>query len=235
MDITREEIMTSIYICGDSTAASYSPERAPLTGWGQVFGSLFSDKVNISNEARGGRSAKSFISENRLTAVEEKLKPGDYVFIQFAHNDGSDLVWRHTEPWTSYRNALRLFVETARCAGAYPVLLTPICRCAWDEGTGELREAHGDFPEAARQVALEMNVPMIDIYEKSKKLVRALGAEESKGLFMYFEPGIYPTYPDGSKDLTHTCQKGAEAFAGMVAEGIRELGLEIGRYLKEKG
>ena len=116
----------TIFICGDSTAASYTPDRAPLTGWGQALADMLPD-IPVVNAAMAGRSTKSFLSEGRLIPVEEQLQPGDLMLIQFTHNDWSDLTWRHTDPWTSFMNNLAIFVETARLAGATPVLLTPIC------------------------------------------------------------------------------------------------------------
>ena len=106
----------TIYICGDSTAQTYTPDRAPMTGWGQILGELLPD-VRIENRAIGGRSTKSFLAEGSLQKIEEEIQPDDLLLIQFTHNDTSSLVWRHTEPWTSFRNNLSIFVDTARLEG----------------------------------------------------------------------------------------------------------------------
>ena len=212
----------TIYVCGDSTAASYEPERAPITGWGQVLGEYLPG-VRVENRAMGGRSTKSFLSEGRLQKIETEIQPGDLLLIQFTHNDTSDLVWRHTDPWTSFYHNLEIYVDTAILHQAQPVLMTPICRRYWQGG--KLLESHGEYPEVIRVLAAQRNVPLIDIYEKSKQLVRELGDEESKKLYLHAEPGIYPAYPDGSCDDTHTRRAGAEAYARMAADALRDLGI----------
>ena len=212
----------TIYICGDSTAMSYTPEEAPITGWGQVLHELVGE-IRVENRAMGGRSTKSFIAEGRLQRIETEIQPGDLMLIQFTHNDTSDLVWRHTDPWTSFYHNLEIYVDTAILRGARPVLLTPICRRYWRDG--ELLESHGEYPDAIRLLAKKRNVPLIEIYEQSTALVRRLGDEESRKLYLYTEPGVYPAYPDGSCDDTHTQRAGAQTYARMVADGLRQHGL----------
>ena len=212
----------TIFVCGDSTAASYKPEEAPITGWGQVLGE-FTPGIRVENRAMGGRSTKSFLSEGRLQKIETEIQPGDLLLIQFTHNDTSDLVWRHTDPWTSFYRNLEIYVDTAILRGARPVLMTPICRRYWRDGA--LLESHGEYPDAIRLLAFRRNVPLIDIYQGSTRLVRELGDEESKKLYLYAEPGVYPAYPNGSADDTHTQRAGAEAYARMTADALKELGL----------
>lgn len=212
----------TIYICGDSTAASYKPQEAPITGWGQAL-SEFTGGVPVENRAMGGRSTKSFLSEGRLQRIEKEIQPGDLLLIQFAHNDESDLVWRHTDPWTSFYHNLEIYVDTAVLHKARPVLMTPICRRYWRDG--KLLESHGDYPDAVRALAAQRNVPLIDLYLKSTRYVRELGEEESKKLYLYVDKGIYPAYPNGNADDTHTQRAGAEAYARMTAEALREYGL----------
>ena len=212
----------TIFVCGDSTAASYKPEEAPITGWGQVLCG-FIPGARVENRAMGGRSTKSFLSEGRLQKIETEIQPGDILLIQFTHNDTSDLVWRHTDPWTSFYHNLEIYVDTAMLHQARPVLMTPICRRYWRDG--KLLESHGEYPEAIRVLAAQRNVPLIDIYEKSTALVRQLGDEESRKLYLYAEPGIYPAYPNGSTDDTHTQRAGAETYARMTADALKEFGL----------
>ena len=211
----------TVYICGDSTAASYRPQDAPITGWGQVLGE-FVPGIRVENRAMAGRSTKSFLSEGRLQKIETEIRLGDLLLIQFTHNDGSDLVWRHTDPWTSFYHNLEIYVDTAILHGAKPVLLTPICRRYWAEG--QLRESHGDYPEAIRVLAAQRNVPLIDMYAQSIRYLRELGDEESKKLYLHVEPGVYPAYPNGNVDDTHTKRAGAEAYARMAAEGLDPAG-----------
>ena len=151
------------------------------------------------------------------------------MLIQFTHNDVNELVWRHTDPWTSFYHNLEIFVDTAILHGARPVLLTPICLRSWRDG--RLQESHGEYPDAIRVLAARRNVPLIDLYEKSTALVREMGDEESKKLYLHVEPGVYPAYPNGKMDDTHTKRAGAEAYAQVVAEALRELGAGMERTL----
>ncbi len=212
----------TIYVCGDSTAATYTPEEAPITGWGQCLGE-FVPGHRVVNCAAGGRSTKSFLAEGRLVSIEEQIQPGDLLLIQFTHNDTSDLVWRHTDEWTSFINNLSIFVDTARLYQARPVLMTAICRRYWREGV--LLESHGQYTDAIRHLAGVRNVPLIDMYQKSRELVLSLGEEESKRLYLYTEKGVYPHYPDGSRDDTHTQKAGAMAYARITAEELGRLDL----------
>lgn len=210
-----------IYICGDSTAASYPVEEAPMVGWGQVLGERID--VPVENRAIAGRSSKSYLAEGRLQKIETEIEPGDLLLIQFTHNDASDLVWRHTDPWTSFLHCLSIYVDTARENQAQPVLLTPICLRLWEGET--LKESHGVYPDVIRQLAMQRHVPLIDLYQESTRYLRAIGEEASRKLYMHVEKGIYPRYPDGQTDDTHTQRAGAEAWAGIVARNLRESGL----------
>lgn len=214
----------TLYICGDSTAASYKPEEAPITGWGQVLPEYLPG-VRVENRAMAGRSTKSFLAEGRLQKIETEIQPGDLLLIQFSHNDESDLVWRHTDPWTSFYHNLEIFVDTAILRGAKPVLMTPICRRMWRDGV--LHESHEDYPDVIRTLAAQRNVPLIDMYAKSLQYVRELGDDESKKLYLHLEKGVYPAWPNGNADDTHTKRAGAEAYARMTAEALRELGLVL--------
>jgi len=212
----------TIYICGDSTAASYAPERAPITGWGQVL-EEYLPGARVVNRAIGGRSTKSFLCEGRLQAIEKEIQPGDLLLIQFTHNDTSNLVWRHTDPYTSFIHNLSIFVDTARLHGAIPVLMTPIPGRCWQDG--ELQESHGEYPEAIRLLARSKNVPLLEIYRQGVEHLRQIGEEESRKMYMHVEPGVYPDYPNGHKDDVHTRRAGAEVYARLAAEGLRELKL----------
>ena len=212
----------TIFICGDSTAATYAPENAPITGWGQVLGE-FIPGAEIVNKSMGGRSTKSFLADGRLVAIEQAIQPGDLMLIQFTHNDTSDLVWRHTDPYTSFAANLALYVDTARIHGATPVLMTPIPRRYWRNG--ELLDAHGDYPDAIRLVAMQKGVHLLEITQEAMKTLRDMGEEATYPLYMNVEPGLYPAYPNGSKDDTHTQRAGAEFYARMTADMLRQQGL----------
>ena len=212
----------TIFVCGDSTAASYKPEEAPITGWGQCL-EAFVGGHKVVNCAAGGRSTKSFLAEGRLAGIEEQIQPGDLMLIQFTHNDTSDLVWRHTDEWTSFVNNLSIFVDTAYLYKAQPVLMTAICRRYWRDG--RLLESHGEYTQAIRHLADMRNVPLIDMYLLSRQLVESLGEEESNKLYLYVEKGRYPHYPQGQQDDTHTQREGAMAYAKITADELKRLKL----------
>ena len=211
-----------IYVCGDSTAASYNPEETRMVGWGQLLGD-FLPGVTVVNLSMAGRSTKTFLAEGRLEPAGQ-AGPGDLVLIQFAHNDENEKKpERYTAPWTEFTENLRYFIRFAREHGAAPVLLTPICMRIWQDG--KLQPTHGEYPAAMRSVAEEMNVPLIDLYTESFRIVESMGEEGSKALFMHFAPGEDPAYPDGSEDNAHTKRAGAERFAEAAARGLQALGL----------
>lgn len=212
----------TIYVCGDSTAAPYAPERAPITGWGQVL-EEYLPGCRVVDAARGGRSTKSFLAEGRLIEIEREIQPGDLMLIQFTHNDTSDLIWRHTDPNTSFVSNLSLYVDTARLHDAMPVLMTPIPRRYWHDGV--LLESHGEYPDAIRRLARTKNVPLIEIYHQGMAKIREMGNEESAKLYMHVAPGIYPDYPNGQSDDTHTQRAGAELYARMTADALKKMGL----------
>ncbi len=211
-----------IYVCGDSTAADYAAADAPMTGWGQLL-ARYTGGVPVENRAACGRSTKSFLAEGRLQRIEAEIAPGDLLLIQFSHNDESPLVWRHTDPWTSFCNNLCIFIDTARQNRAQPVLLTPLCRRFWRDGA--LAESHGDYPAVIRQLALQRGVPLIDMYEESRAVVSGLGEEGSRRLYMHLQPGAFPNWPDGQADDTHFRLEGAGTWAEIIARKLKDCAL----------
>ncbi|HZH61833.1 MAG TPA: rhamnogalacturonan acetylesterase [Metabacillus sp.] len=222
---------TSIFIAGDSTASSYPIERAPQAGWGQVLNQFFMNDIRIVNEAASGRSSKSFVKEERLLRIDEKLKANDYLFIQFGHNDAKQDD-RYTEPFLDFKDYLNQYIDVALKKGATPVLITPVQRRSFDEN-GNFEEIHGQYPYAIRQVAKERNVPVIDLTKRSREYLEKLGSEESKKIFLWVEKGSNKNYPDGLQDNTHFCEEGAYQIARLIVEGIRELDLPIVEFIDE--
>lgn len=210
----------TLFICGDSTAASYPDAQAPLTGWGQALCGLLPG-VAIDNRAIAGRSTRTFLNEGRLGAIEPLLKAGDIMLVQFGHNDAGDRPERHTEAWGDFTDNLDRFIDAARRRDALPVLLTPICVRCWEGGV--LLPSHGEYPEAVRTLARRRRVPLIDLYEGSREIVAAMGERDSRALYMRPPPGEYPGWPDGATDDTHTREAGARAFAEVVARELTEI------------
>ncbi|WP_134684092.1 rhamnogalacturonan acetylesterase [Brevibacillus migulae] len=221
----------TIFLAGDSTVTDQVSGQYPCTGWGQVLPLFFHDGIAVSNHARSGRSSKSFIAEGRLENIWRQIRPGDYVLIQFGHND-QKTDERGTDPFTSYPEYLQVYLDGAKKAGAIPVLVTPVHRRHFDE-SGKLVDTHGPYLEAMRQVAEEEQVPLIDLAAKSKRFLAQLGAEASKRIFMWTAPGEYEHFPLGAQDDTHFHERGAIRIAGFVAEEIREKGIhDLSSYLR---
>lgn len=212
----------TIHICGDSTAQSYTADKAPITGWGQVIGEYLPG-IEINNCAMAGRSTKSFLAEGRLEAIKPLLRKGDLLLIQFAHNDWNEKPERHTEPYTTYTENLNVFMDAALEQGAVPVLLTPIPVRCWEEG--QLKDMHGEYPVAMRQLAAQRGVALLDVYAESLRVLTEMGEEATEPLYMNFEAGLYPAYPDGSKDNAHTQRAGAALYARIVSELLKQNGL----------
>jgi lysophospholipase L1-like esterase len=220
--------VVQLFLAGDSTVAACPEHEFPMAGWGQVLQELFTDGVRVHNEARGGRSSNSFVEEGRLASILARIQPGDYLFIQFGHNDQKSY---GTQPFTSYQSYLTQYIEGARGKGAHPVLITSVNRRKFDEN-GKLEETLGDYPEAVRQLAKRISVPVIDLWAKTKLLYEACGPEGSKRLFVWLEDGEHPNYPAGIQDDTHFCEDGAREVSRLVIEGIKELELPLLVHIK---
>lgn len=216
---------TKIFIAGDSTAASKQLDKRPETGWGEMISLFFKDNVEFYNYAYNGRSTKSFIEEGRLDEIASHIEKGDFLFIQFGHNDAKADMERHTDPFTTYKSYLLKYIEVALEAGANPVLLTSIQRREFSDNK-TLRDTHGDYPKAMREVAEKYGIMLIDMQKKSHILLEKLGDEKSKEIYLWLNPGQSENYPNGISDNTHFNGYGAKQIAGLVVEGIIENNME---------
>lgn len=242
----RDKKVTHIYLIGDSTMADYTGDyepgkdyikvRYPITGWGQVFQPFFmkdsllnlkpgitTDSVAVIDKAHGGRSTRTFFQEGRWRYVYEHLKPGDYVLMQFGHNDSSE---KHTERYVNiegYKEFLRLFVTQAKQKGANPIILTPVARnYPWKDG--KLQNVHGEYAKAPIDVALEMNVPYIDLNKLSIEYFTRKGEDfTTNHYFMNLPENTYEAYPKGQKDNTHFQPEGAKAVASLVYQELKKI------------
>jgi lysophospholipase L1-like esterase len=217
----------TIYLAGDSTMAPKLDEKRPETGWGEMLPEFFdSTRVRIMNYARNGRSTRTFITEGRWKEITDSLQSGDYVFIQFGHNDESkDKIDRYTAP-SDYRANLIRFVNEARGKGANPVLLTPVMRRRYD-ANGKVRDTHGEYPDIVRSVAKDMEVPLIDMQKKTEEILSLFGPDASTTLFLQLPPNENVNYPGGIADNTHFSPFGARIVAALAVEGIREAKLPL--------
>jgi DNA sulfur modification protein DndE len=220
------------FLIGDSTMADKPLEDNPERGWGQLLPVFFDGSVAVRNHAMNGRSTKSFIDEGRWEAVLKALRAGDWVFIQFGHNDEKkEDPTRYAAPQDGYRKNLTRFVEEARGRGARPVLLTPVMRRRFDQ-EGKFFDTHGEYPDVVRALARELNVPLIDLHKSTQTLIERHGPEGSKKLFLWIKPGEYKSLPQGREDDTHFSEYGAREVAALAVAGIREQKLELARSLK---
>ncbi|MNK11505.1 Rhamnogalacturonan acetylesterase RhgT [compost metagenome] len=230
ISFTLKKDKTTLFIIGDSTAANKTEKALPENGWGMRIDEFFDDNVTIVNKAANGRSTKSFINEKRWDGVLEKLKAGDFVFIQFGHNDEKIDKPGVGTTLEEYKSNLILFVNQAREKQANPVLLTPIMRRSFKKGV--FADSHKGYPDVVRKVADSLKVPLIDMHRKTEKLLVSLGEQGSIKLFNHLDSG-HVNYPNGVKDNTHLNIEGAKEVAGLVVEGIKETKISLVRYLKK--
>jgi lysophospholipase L1-like esterase len=222
-----------LFLIGDSTIADKLPSKAPETGWGTPFKIFFDEKITIENHAKNGRSTRTFISEGLWDNVFNKLKSGDYVFIQFGHNDQSESKPdRYTTPEDYVKN-LERFIAEARSKGAIPVLLTPVSRRKFSSD-GIQVETHGVYPDLVRKTAQKLQVVLIDLDPLSRELYQNIGVENSKLLFLQLEKDEHPNYPDGVTDNTHFSELGARKIAQIVLSEIRKSDLDLKDHIIKK-
>ncbi|HVE60582.1 MAG TPA: rhamnogalacturonan acetylesterase, partial [Chitinophagaceae bacterium] len=191
--ILPPEKKIKVYLIGDSTMCYYESSRAPLMGWGMPFAHFFDSSVVIDNRARGGRSTRTFLSEGRWKPIADSLQTGDYVLIQFGHNDEAKEE-KYKERYTSvpdYKINLIKFITETRIKNANPVMVTPVSRMKFDK-EGKQLETHTEYTSAVYEVATQHKVPLIDLDKKSRELMQSLGPENAKLLFMQLAPGEHP-------------------------------------------
>ncbi|MXN90854.1 carbohydrate esterase [Flavobacterium sp. Sd200] len=213
---------TGIWMIGDSTMAPKSKNAFPELGWGEGLRKLVNDKATVHNHAVNGRSTLSFINENRWKAVCDSIKPGDYVIIQFGHNDQKPNPDRHTEPFTSYKDNLKKFITETREHKGTPILCSSIVRRHFD-GKGNLIDSHGDYIKAAKEVATETKTMYVDMESLTRNLVGGMGPKESKSLFLF---------TDKKQDSTHLNVQGAERVAKLFVDDCKKVKAPIAKLFK---
>ncbi len=250
---TETDDSVTIFMIGDSTMANKilrggNRER----GWGQVLPGFFTENVKVDNHALNGRSSKSFIDEGEWDKVRAKIRKGDYVFIQFGHNDEKPDAKRHTEPGTTFDANLRRYVTETRAKGGIPVLFNSIVRrnffnnknAVTDddyrkervEGSNfegdSLIDTHGAYLDSPRKVAEEMGVPFVDLNKLTRDLVQRMGKEGSKKLYMWIPEGVSPACPRGREDNTHLNVFGARKVAGLAVDAVAQEVPELAKWIR---
>lgn len=237
----------TIFTIGDSTMADKPTDKEKQErGWGQALPELLQGAVRVENHAMNGRSTKSFIDEGRWDKVMQRLKEGDYVIIQFGHNDEKSDIALHTIPGQSFDDNLRRFISDTRSKGATPILLNSIVRRNFPpEGMKEhhytyeregnvLVDTHGEYAERPKVIAKDMNVPFVDITSLTHDYVSNLGPEKSKRLYMWIPAGKYEFCPKGKIDNTHLNIYGAKVIASMIIREIGKVVPDLSPYIKGK-
>ncbi|MFZ4929014.1 rhamnogalacturonan acetylesterase [Chryseobacterium sp. Mn2064] len=223
----------TLFLIGDSTMANKeNPDRNPEHGWGQMLPSFLTTGINIQNHATNGRSSKSFRTEGRWNTVMKQLKKGDFVIIQFGHNDQkvNDSA-RFTNPFTQYRANLERYVNEARSKGAIPILMTSIVRRNFNEN-GVLVDTHKDYPLVVRTVANDLKVAFVDLQLQTEQLEISYGPENSKKLHLHYKKGDDPYYPEGKDDDTHLSKLGAESVAKLAVTSLKTMKTGLEKYIR---
>lgn len=224
LEITASDQQITIFLAGDSTVTDPVHDNFPFSGWGQMLNYFFKHDVVVANHAIGGRSTKSFIAEGRLKRIVEEIREGDFLFIQFGHNDQKSDDERHTDPENSYPQYLKQYIDAALAKKATPVLITSVHRRYYDDA-GNIMNTHTTYLDAVKKLAADENVLCIDLAKRSKALFESLGEEATKSIFLWGERGEWIHYSNGVMDNTHFQEYGSMKIAELIVEGVRELNL----------
>lgn len=218
----------TLWLCGNSTVVDQDYE--PWASWGQMITRWFTDEVAVANYAESGETATSFIAAGRLKKIVSLMKEGDYIFMEFGHNDQKEKR-PGSGAFYNYVYALKQFVDEARAKGVTPVFVTPTQRRSFDKN-GEIQETHANYPEAMRWVAKDLGVPLIELHEMTRTFFETLGVEESKRALVHYPAKTYPGQQTAFEDNTHFNPYGAYEISKMMVEGMKSLSLPIVKYLQ---
>lgn len=222
------QMESRIFWAGDSTVTQNSYLTYPQSGIGQGIRLFIRPEVEIKNHAVNGRSTKSFLDQSRLAPIYDRMTEGDFLFIQFGHNDEkAEDPLRYTDPFGEYQENLGKFVAAAQNKRAYPLLITPLYRRTIREDGSLNPDEHKEYRAAMLETARALGIPCLDLCAASRRLLERTPHEVSRKWFMNLEPGEYPNCPEGKTDNTHLQWNGALVFGGLLAAGLKKLG---GRY-----
>lgn len=225
--VQAADSVTTVFLCGNSTVVDQTNE--PWASWGQIIPAYFDGSIAISNHAESGERTTSFLLGKRLDKVMSMARPGDWIIMEFGHNDEKDRA-DGSGAWYNFSANLKTFIDRARKAGLKPILVTPTARRFFDEG-GKIKNTHGEYPDAIRAIAQRENVPMIDLTEMSTALYEALGPEGSKKAFVHYPAGTFPRQQTALADNTLFNPYGASQIAKCIAEGLRLCAPELALHL----
>ena len=227
LTIEKADSIPTVFLAGNSTVVDQSNE--PWCGWGQLFPRFLKPTVAVANYAESGLSADSFVSGRRFEKLLTQMKPGDYLIIEFGHNDQKQK-GEGKGPFTSYKSNLKFLADKAREKGATPILVTSMHRRRFDKD-GKIVDTHGDYPVAARQLASEENITLIDLHKMSGMLYEAWGDEDSKKAFVHYPAGTFPNQDTPLADNSHFNAYGGYELAKCIVQGIKESDLELKNHI----
>lgn len=228
LTIERVEEVPTVFLCGNSTVVDQDNE--PWASWGQMIPRFFNDSICFANYAESGESANTFISAGRLKKALTQMKPGDYLFMEFGHNDQKQK-GPGKGAYYSFMTSLKTFIDEARARGVHPVLVTPTQRRSFNE-QGKIRDTHENYPEAMRWLAGKEDIPLIDLNEMTRTLYEAMGVDESKHAFVHYPAGTYPGQKQPLADNTHFNAYGAYEISKCIIEGMKRANLPLVKYLR---
>lgn len=230
VEIEKVDNIPTVFLAGNSTVVDQ--DREPWAAWGQMIPVFFQPKkIAVANYAESGETLKAFKGERRLEKIWSMSKPGDYLFIEFAHNDQKP-GGNHLDPFTTYKQTLKEWIAEARKRQMIPVLVTSMNRRSFDS-TGHITNSLGDYPEAMRQTGKEENVPVIDLNAVSKTMYEAWGPGKSIKAFVHFPANTFPNQNEELKDNTHFTPYGAYELAKCIVNGIKQNIPSLAKYLKQ--
>jgi len=230
IEIKPNKKAITVFLCGNSTVVDQDSE--PWAAWGQVIPAFFNEKVSFANYAESGESSNTFLNAKRFEKALTFMKKGDYVFIEFGHNDekqkGEDKgAYKH------FTKSLKVYIDEARKKGAHPILLTPTQRRHFD-ASGKIIETHGDFPQAVKDLAAKENVPVIDLTTLTTELYYALGVEGSKKALVHYPANTFPGQDEDLADNTHFNSYGAVQVAKCIIQGLIDNQIPLTKHLRDK-
>ncbi|MEY4867502.1 MAG: hypothetical protein RIT36_401 [Bacteroidota bacterium] len=233
MSLAPDQKKIKIFLAGDSTMSIKAEKNFPETGWGMPFIHFWNENLMVVNKAKNGRSTKTFLSEGLWKQIMDEATAGDYVFIQFGHNDEvKSKVNSYTTP-EEFTSNLRKYIGDAREKKMIPVLMTPVARRKFD-AAGKIEQTHQEYSALVLKVAAEEKLLFIDLDAQSMQLYQQFGVENSKLLFCQLKPGEHPNYPDGKDDNTHFNELGARLIAQLVLKEIRTTIPDLLTYITTK-
>jgi lysophospholipase L1-like esterase len=227
IEIEKAKDAVTVFLAGNSTVVDQDDD--PWASWGQMIPRFLKQGVAVSNQAESGLSLSSFLSSNRLKKVLNMMKPGDYLFIEFGHNDQKEK-GPDDGAFKSYSEKMKLFVTEFRNKGGIPVIVSPANRRSFGDD-GKISNSLGDYPAAAKNVAGELKVPFIDLNAMTKTLYETLGPDNSKKLFVIYPANTFPDQKEGLNDNTHFNSYGAYQLAKCIIEGIKDNNLGLKKYI----